>query len=177
METSLTMVRVDKKKNPASVSHAEESPLESLINETVALFYRLRVVAEQIHHQGETSGPKRGLLKILERLGPQTVPQMARIRPVSRQYIQTIVSQLHEGGYVTYVDNPAHKRSPLVQLNQKGHDLLKAMSRHEDELLSRLKISLPAKELNLSASILRKVRLLFESAEWEHLVQGDHPKR
>ncbi|MBI1823216.1 MAG: MarR family transcriptional regulator [Nitrospirae bacterium] len=171
------MVRTPIRKSPGPVAPPKESPLESLINETVALFYRLRVVAEQIHQQGETSGPKRGLLKNLERLGPQTVPQMARIRPVSRQYIQTIVSQLHEGGYVTYIDNPAHKRSPLVKLNQKGQDLLKAMSRQEDELLSRLKISLPAKELNLSASMLRKVRLLFESAEWEHLVQGDRPKR
>jgi hypothetical protein len=37
---------------------------------------------------------KRGVLKGLDRLGPQTVPQMARARPVSRQHIQTLVNRL-----------------------------------------------------------------------------------
>jgi DNA-binding MarR family transcriptional regulator len=171
------MVRTPKKRIILSGASPQESSLESLVNETVALFYRLRFVAEQIHQQGETSGPKRGLLKSLERLGPQTVPQMARIRPVSRQYIQTIVNQLHAGGYVTYLENPAHKRSPLIQLNQKGNDLLKAMSRREGELLSQLKITLSQKELDQSASLLRKVRLIFENAEWNRLVAGEVHKK
>jgi DNA-binding MarR family transcriptional regulator len=94
METYSIMIKNLKRKEPLPAESPEGSPLESLINETVALFYRLRVVAEQIHRQGETSGPKRGLLKSLDRFGPQTVPQLARSRPVSRQYIQSIVNQL-----------------------------------------------------------------------------------
>jgi DNA-binding MarR family transcriptional regulator len=154
-----------------------ESPFESLVGETVALFYRLRVVAEQIHQQGETSGPKRGLLKWLEKFGPQTVPQIARSRPASRQYIRTIVNQLISGGYVSLVRNPAHKRSPLVQLNQRGRDHLSLMSRQEEALLSRLRISLAPQELQKAASVLQKVRSHFESAEWNRLVEENQVKR
>jgi DNA-binding MarR family transcriptional regulator len=171
------MIKNLKKKEPLPADIAEGSPLESLINETVALFYRLRVVAEQIHRQGETSGPKRGLLKSLDRFGPQTVPQMARSRPVSRQYIQTIVNQLLDGGYVRFSENPAHKRSPLVNLTERGKDLLDIMSQREEELLSRLKIDIPAIELEITASSLQQMRLIFESAEWERLIQRDENKK
>jgi DNA-binding MarR family transcriptional regulator len=171
------MIKNLKKKEPLPGDIPEGSPLESLINETVALFYRLRVVAEQIHRQGETSGPKRGLLKSLDRFGPQTVPQLARSRPVSRQYIQTIVNQLIVGGHVRFSENPAHKRSPLVQLTESGKELLEAMARREEELLSRLKIDIPAKELEITAFSLRQMRLTFESGAWERLIQKDEKKK
>ncbi len=151
-----------------------ESPLESVITETVSLFYRLRVVAEQIHHQGETSGPKRGILKTLDRLGPQTVPRMARARSVSRQYIQTLINQLAKGDFVEFVENPAHRRSPLVSLTPKGKKFLDAMVQREIELLEQLKMDSSEKELQNTADVLRKVRKLFESRQWEQLLKKAH---
>jgi DNA-binding MarR family transcriptional regulator len=151
-----------------------ESPLESVITETVSLFYRLRVVAEQIHHQGETSGPKRGILKTLDRLGPQTVPRMARARSVSRQYIQTLINQLAKGDFVEFVENPAHRRSPLVSLTPKGKEFLDAMVQREIELLEQLKMDSSEKELQNTADVLRKVRKLFESRQWEQLLKKAH---
>jgi len=56
------------------------------------------------------SAARRGVLRSLARLGPQTVPQMAGARPVSRQHIQTIVNALAADGLVETIDNPAHKR-------------------------------------------------------------------
>ena len=151
-----------------------ESPLESVITETVSLFYRLRIVAEQIHRQGETSGPKRGILKTLDRLGPQTVPRMARARPVSRQYIQTLINQLAKGDFVEFVENPAHMRSPLVSLTPKGKEFLDAMAQREIELLEQLKMDSSEKELKNTAGVLRKVRELFESRQWEQLLKKAH---
>ncbi|MFI5304165.1 MAG: MarR family winged helix-turn-helix transcriptional regulator, partial [Nitrospiria bacterium] len=152
-------------------------PLECLINETVALFYRLRVVAEQIHRQGETSGPKRGILKSLDRTGPQTVPQLARSRPASRQYIQTIVNQLVKGGYVKLGQNPAHKRSSLVHLTQRGKELLDSMSQREVEILKQLKIDIPVKELEITAISLRRMRRLFESNLWDQLIKVEEIRK
>jgi DNA-binding MarR family transcriptional regulator len=164
---------IKKRKMDSSLAPGE-SPLESVITETVSLFYRLRVVAEQIHHQGETSGPKRGILKTLDRLGPQTVPRMARTRPVSRQYIQTLINQLAKGDFVEFVENPAHRRSPLVSLTPKGKEFLDAMAQREIELLEQLKMDSSEKELKHTADVLRKVRELFESRQWEQLLKKTH---
>jgi DNA-binding MarR family transcriptional regulator len=147
------------------------SPFESVLSETVALFHRLRAVAEQIHRQGAMSAGRRGVLKYLERLGPQTVPQMARARPVSRQHIQTLVNQLAADGLVELSDNPAHKRSRLVRLTPQGKALAEGMNRREAALLSRLKVDIPEQDLRAASAVLRAVQALFESGEWERLLR------
>lgn len=104
-----------------------------------------------------------GILNGLGRAGPQAVPQMAPARPVSRQYIQTLVNGLVAEGLVEFQDNPAHKRSPLVQLTRKGQDLLDQMNRRSAELLGKLPITATEKDLQTTAAVLRAVREQFES--------------
>src|SRR5436190_234471 len=92
------------------------SSLGALIDETVALFHRLRAAAAAIHGEGELSAARRGVLRSLARAGAQTVPQIAAARPVSRQHIQTVVDALVADRLVETTDNPAHRRSVLVRL-------------------------------------------------------------
>ncbi len=146
--------------------------LESVIDETRRLFHRMRVAAEQVHRQGGMSGGRRGVLRDLDRLGPQTVPQMARARPVSRQHIQTLVDQLAAEGHVEFVQNPAHKRSHLIRLTRKGKELVEAMNRREAKILPRLRIGIPEHELRTTAASLRVVRELLESDQWKRLVKS-----
>ena len=124
-------------------------------------------MAAQIHGQGELTAGKRGVLRGLDRSGPQTVPQMARIRPVSRQYIQTLVNLLAQEGQVKFIENPAHKRSRLVRLTPKGKEFLEAMYRREAKLLAGLKTDIPEKDMLAAAVALRAVRQLFESEQWK----------
>lgn len=145
--------------------------LEAVINETRLLFHRLRAAAEQVHAQGEISAGLRGVLRDLERLGPQTVPQMARRRPVSRQHIQVLVNRLVEDGHVELIPNPAHKRSHLVRLTARGESLVVAMNRREEKLLGNLKIGVTEKNLRGVAEVLRKVRESLESEHWKRLVK------
>ena len=91
----------------------KRASFNELIDETVQLYRRLNLVAEQVHNQGEMSGGLRGMLRCLRRDGPQSVPQLARSRDVSRQHIQMLVNRLEEEGYVELVENPAHKRSQI----------------------------------------------------------------
>ena len=140
------------------------------MGETVALFHRLRVVTEEIHRLGEIASGKRGILASLDSSGPQTVPQMARARPVSRQYVQALVNELAKEGCVEFSENPAHKRSRLVQLTSKGRDLFHSMVRREVKLISRLKLDIPEKELKTAASVLRAVREMFTGKEWKRLL-------
>ncbi len=111
--------------------------MQEVIDQTVSLFHLLRALAEQIHQQGELSAGRRGILRELDRLGPQTVPQMARARPVSRQHIQLEVNQLEDDGLVELIENIAHKRSRLVRLTQKGKAYLKVMEGREAEFYAQ----------------------------------------
>lgn len=155
---------------PATVAFGG-SALESLFGETVSLAHRLRMVAEHVHQQGETSAGKLGVLRGLDLFGPQTVPQIARARPVSRQYIQALVDELAEEGRVEFLDNPAHKRSRLVRLAPKGKSFLDAAIRRQGKLLARLKIGISEKDLRSAASVLSAVRAFFEGNEWKQLLK------
>ncbi len=155
----------------APVKLAAESTLDLLINETVLLFHRLKIVADQIHHQGEMSGGLRSILRSLNKFGGQTVPQMARSRSVSRQNIQILVNQLVDQGYVETAPNPEHKRSALVRLTPRGRKVVDAMNQHEKELLSKSDLGVSDKKLQEAAETLQTVRTMFESEQWKRLLK------
>lgn len=144
--------------------------LDELINETVLLFHRLKIVADEVHHQGETSGPLRGVLRSLDKAGAQTVPQLARARGVSRQHVQVIVNQLVAAGHVEYVANPAHRRSPFVRLTTPGKKTVDQMNRREARLLAQADLGVSDKKMHQAAETLRTVRQLFESEQWQRLL-------
>jgi DNA-binding MarR family transcriptional regulator len=148
-----------------------ESAFDQLINETSLLFHRLKIVADEIHHRGEMSGGLRSILRGLHKLGPQTVPQLARSRSVSRQHVQILVNQLIEAGHLEMVSNPAHKRSALIQLTPHGKKEVEAMQRREIELMSQTDFNMKDEELQEAAETLRTVRTLFESVKWQRVVK------
>src|SRR5215510_15873688 len=150
-----------------------ESPFDSMITETVSLFHRLRVVADQIHHRGEMTGALRSILRSLDKLGEQTVPQMARARSVSRQHVQALVNQLVEERLVEFIANPAHKRSPLARLTPLGKKTVEAMNRNEAGLLNMADLSVSEEELREAAETLRTVRAYFESERWKKLLKNE----
>ncbi len=144
--------------------------LLEVINETGALFHRLKVVGEEVHSkQGMTAG-LRGVLFTLDTSGPQTVAAMARLRPVSRQDIQKLVNVLLAEKLVETTTNPEHRRSYLVRLTPRGKKLVSEMKRREVKLLSRTKINVTTDDLEQAASILRTTRQYFESADWKKLL-------
>jgi DNA-binding MarR family transcriptional regulator len=144
--------------------------LITVFEETRALFHRLKVVVEQIHKEGQMSGGLRGVMRTLVAEGPQTVPQMARTRPTSRQHIQVLVNRLLELGLVELVYNPAHKRSRLVNLTPAGKKRIDAMNQREAALLQKLKVEISEKSLYSSARTMKKLREVFESDKWTELL-------
>lgn len=145
-----------------------------LIDEIPALFHLLRAVAGDVHGQDISSAGRRGVLRGLDREGPQTVPQMARARNVSRQHIQVLVNGLFEDGLVASEENPAHRKSPLVRLTAKGTRRLAAAEERELQLLARAKLRLSAKEIGSAADALRSLRDLLQSEEWSDYVTASN---
>lgn len=107
------------------------------------LFHLLRAVAEAATpgDQGFTAS-HRAVLESLRTLGAQTVPALARARPVARQHIQVLVNDLTAWGLTAARANPAHKRSPLITLTRAGQARFDAIRAAEKEALASLELSL-----------------------------------
>src|SRR5262245_13349428 len=114
------MAGKEKKRATKVEKNSAESAFNRLIDETVKLYRRLNIAADEVHHQGKMSGGLRSILRGLKKEGPQTVPHMARVRAVSRQHVQMLVNHLIKDGLVELIANPASKRSPLVSLTPQG---------------------------------------------------------
>jgi DNA-binding MarR family transcriptional regulator len=168
-QTGQTKAR-HRQRTPLTTSETD-SAFNILINENGLLFNRLKLVAEQVHHQGEMSGGRRAILRMLEEDGAQTVPQISRARSVSRQHVQALINELAAEGYVEFSENPAHKRSPFVQLSARGQQAVKAMNRREQQLHLKLRMELSEAELLAAAQTLRTVRAVFESEQWKRLAK------
>jgi DNA-binding MarR family transcriptional regulator len=134
--------------------------LRAVVDETIALFHRLRFVAEQIYGADGRSTARRGILRGLLRYGPQTVPVLAKARSVTRQNVQPVVDALAAEGLVELVDNPAHARSKLVRITDRGADLVARM----DEVdLGAAGVGLPRADLETTARTLSTLRARFET--------------
>ncbi|MET0426407.1 MAG: MarR family winged helix-turn-helix transcriptional regulator [Actinoplanes sp.] len=125
-----------------------------------------KVVADSLAERDVTM-PMRA---VLERLvdGPQTVPQVARSLWLPRQVVQRLVDAAAELGYLRFADNPAHRRSRLVELTGDGRRVFAEI--HQQELAD---LAVLAAKLD-PADVDACVRVM--SALTEHtrkLAQGD----
>lgn len=135
----------------------------AVIEEAVALHLRARAVVERLHQRPELTDACRGVLHDLARLGPRTVPQLARRRECSRQHVQVLVNRLVADGMAVLVDNPDHRRSCLVSLTAKGKEALEIMWRREAELIDDLPVESAVEEIEGAANVLRELRWLLEA--------------
>lgn len=139
--------------------------LQALFAEVTALANQLRKTAALVHRENNSSAGGWSILEILDRLGPQTVPGIARIRTLSRQNIQTLVNRLESHGHVALAANPAHKRSRLICLTDAGRSLLASVRRREMSSLERLLSLLPEGRLHPTIKLLCRLRLLLTGIE------------
>lgn len=119
--------------------------------------------AENRVHDGEflTAG-MRDLVLELDRLGPRTVPRIARDHNFSRQYVQTVVNRLADRGVVAKIPNPSHRRSPRIRLTPEGQAVARWLDRRRRTFLDRVRNVSPGADLRVAAETLRLVRDLLE---------------
>jgi len=105
------------------VRHVVDTKAEAvaeLMLDVAQCFFRIRAVGQKTGLITSWGGGAFGFMRSLVRLGPLTVPQIAQMRPTSRQRMQRLADELAAEGLVELVDNPKHRRSKLVQLTPKG---------------------------------------------------------
>jgi DNA-binding MarR family transcriptional regulator len=127
----------------------------------IELYFRIEAITEATAGFA-TAGGEWGVLRTLVKEGPQTVPEMARSRPISRQHCQTICNALEQQGLVEFVDNPKHKKSKLVRTTRKGRDRFESMRK---QFLGAAGVYSPfftANELASATDVARRAREMIQ---------------
>ena len=99
-----------------------------LMLEVAQFFFRIRALGQRSGLITSWGGGAFGLLRSLALIGPLTVPQIAEMRPTSRQRMQRLADELAAEGLVEFIDNPSHRRSKLVRLTRKGEARYRELS-------------------------------------------------
>jgi DNA-binding MarR family transcriptional regulator len=106
--------------HPMTRTQRKTEAIADLMLEVAQYFFRIRAVGQKTGLITTWGGGAFGFLRSIALLGPLTVPQIAEMRPTSRQRMQRLADELAAEGLVEFVDNPKHRRSKLVRLTAKG---------------------------------------------------------
>jgi DNA-binding MarR family transcriptional regulator len=107
----------------------------------------------------------RAVLDLLARNGPMTVPQMGRAQSLSRQFVQRMVNDALAAGHVELVDNPAHRRSRLVQPTARGRAAIAAVTAREHGLLRQVPGGLTGAEVDACLRVLTHMLAALDEIE------------
>ena len=143
------------KKNAAATG---EDVLELSVA-VIELYFRLEAITQATAGFAQAGG-EFGVLRSLVREGPQTVPEIARARPVSRQHCQTIANSLVEQGLAEFVDNPRHKKSKLVRVTKKGRARFEAMKTQFTAAAAIYAPHFSAADVHAATDVCRRARAL-----------------
>jgi DNA-binding MarR family transcriptional regulator len=111
---------VRQRKAAGRIVSSKAEAIAELMLEVAQCFFRIRALGQKTGLITGWGGGAFGFMRSLALLGPLTVPQIAQMRPTSRQRMQRLADELAAEGLVEFIDNPKHRRSKLVRLTRKG---------------------------------------------------------
>src|SRR6266516_3872588 len=120
MVSARRRAKVNRKPGTGSIDDNKAVAIAELMLEVAQCFFRIRAVGQKTGLITSWGGSNFGFIRSLALLGPLTVPQIAQMRPTSRQRMQRLADELAAEGLVEFIDNPKHRRSKLVRLTPKG---------------------------------------------------------
>jgi len=137
-------------------------PALDLFNEVRLLFHAQKQWAETLHEGLDLTVAMRTVLEPLLLAGPASVPDMARARGVSRQHVQQQVDALLDCGLVERRVNPAHKRSSIISLSDKGRAQIQTMRTDELDALMRIQVGVSDHATQEAAQVLSSWRVALQ---------------
>ncbi|HEX6721223.1 MAG TPA: MarR family transcriptional regulator [Burkholderiaceae bacterium] len=138
---------------PAVDGRAEA--VAELMLEVAQCFFRIRALGQKTGLITSWGGGAFGFMRSLALLGPLTVPQVAQMRPTSRQRMQRLADELAAEGLVDFIDNPKHQRSKLVRLTPKGEARYRALNTRLLSVASTIGLALSEASIRETSEIVR----------------------
>src|SRR6266508_2097235 len=139
-----------------SVSSRAEAIAELML-EVAQCFFRIRALGQKTGLITGWGGGAFGFMRSLALLGPLTGPQIAQMRPTSRQRMQRLADELAAVGLVEFLDNPRHRRSKLVRLTPRGDARYRELSTRFLAIASTMGIGLSEADIRKTAEIVRRL--------------------
>jgi DNA-binding MarR family transcriptional regulator len=109
-------VKTKDRPHPLPRDAGKGAVVADLMFEVAQCFFKIRALGQKEGFITAWGGGAFGFMRSVAQLGPLTVPQIAQMRPTSRQRMQRLADDLAAEGLVEFID----QRSKLVRLTPKG---------------------------------------------------------
>jgi DNA-binding MarR family transcriptional regulator len=150
---AIRTTRHGRRAGPIIDSKAEA--IAELMLEVAQCFFRIRALGQKTGLITTWGGGAFGFMRSLAVLGPLTVPQIAQMRPTSRQRMQRLADELAAEGLVEFIDNPKHRRSKLVRLTRKGDARYSELKTRLLAIASTMGVGLREGEIRKTTEVVR----------------------
>ena len=151
------MATVRQRKAAGRTATGKSEAIGDLMLEVAQFFFRIRAVGQKTGLITSWGGGAFGFMRSLALIGPLTVPQIAQMRPTSRQRMQRLADELAAEGLVEFVDNPRHRRSKLVRLTRKGDARFREWSARFLAIASTMGAELSEADIRKTTDIVRRL--------------------
>jgi DNA-binding MarR family transcriptional regulator len=140
-----------------SITDGKAAAIADLMLEVAQYFFRIRAVGQKTGLITRWGGGAFGFMRSLALLGPLSVPQIAKMRPTSRQRMQRLADELAAEGLVEFIDNPKHRRSKLVRLTRKGDARCRQLKTRLLTIASSMGVGLSERDIRTTTEIVRRL--------------------
>lgn len=146
-----------RRRREVTIAESKGEAIAELMLEVAQCFFRVRAAGEKAGLITSWGGGAFGFMRSLALLGPLTVPQVAQMRPTSRQRMQRLADELAAEGLVEFVNNPKHRRSKLVQLTHKGVSRFHELNAQFLSITSTMGASLTEATIRNTTKVVRQL--------------------
>jgi DNA-binding MarR family transcriptional regulator len=155
MASARDRTEVRRRTGASPIVDSKAEAVTELLLEVARCFFKIRALGQQTGLITGWGGGAFGFMRSLALLGPLTVPQIAQMRPTSRQRMQRLTDELAAEGLVELIDNPRHRRSKLVRLTRKGDARYRALNARLLAIASTLGVALSEADIRQTIEIVR----------------------
>jgi DNA-binding MarR family transcriptional regulator len=143
-----------------------QEPRDPLIDETAgALQASVRLLVQRLRQtqavEGDLTSSETSALARLDRTGPTTAAELARLERISQQSMGATVGALMERGLVERVPDPSDGRRSILSISAAGTELLKrrrsARSEHLSAALESGFTRAELKQLRVAAPLIERL--------------------
>jgi DNA-binding MarR family transcriptional regulator len=155
MASARHRTEVGRRTGASPIVDSKAAAIAELVLEVAQCFFRIRAIGQKTGLITSWGGGAFGFMRSLALLGPLTVPQIAQMRPTSRQRMQRLADELAAEGLVQFIDNPRHRRSKLVQLTPKGRARYGELNARFLSIASTMGVALSEADIRKTTEIVR----------------------
>jgi DNA-binding MarR family transcriptional regulator len=157
MASARHRTEVRRRTGTAPIVDSRAEAITELMLEVAQCFFKIRALGQKAGFITGWGGGAFGFMRSLALLGPLTVPQIAQMRPTSRQRMQRLANELAAEGLVEFIDNPKHRRSKLVQLTPKGDTRYRELDARLVAIASTMCVALSEPDIRRTTEIVRQL--------------------